>query len=170
MRLLFISIILMFSSTLSAQEKEWIEHKSEESKISFKFPNKVQILNKELNGIKSQVFQTKDLTCIFGIVASRFEKYDFSREPITDIYKEMKEGSLFDKTAVLLNEHSSIYNKMLVKDIKYSILHKKMEYTYYKRFIFRGHYIYQISIGAMNRHTNELEAKKEKFFNTITFL
>lgn len=170
MRLLLVSIILTFSYTLTAQDKGWIEHKSEESKISFKFPNKVQVLNKELNGIKSQVFQTKDLTCVLGIVASKFEKYDFSHEPIADIYKEMKEGSLIDKSAVLLNEHSTIYKRMLVKEIKYSIFYKKMEYTYYKRFIFRGHYIYQISIGAMNRHTKELEAKKEKFFNSITFL
>lgn len=133
-------------------------------------PNKIQVLKKELNEIKSQVFQTKDLTCVYGIVASKFKDYNFSRQPITDIYKEMKEGSLFEGSAILMNEHSTIYKKMLVKEIKYSTLHQKTEYTYYKRFIFRGNYIYQISIGAMTRHANELDANKEIFFNTINFL
>lgn len=170
MRLILLSILICFTSLLNAQSIEWSKHKSEESKISFKMPNKIQILNKELNSIKSQVFQTKDLTCIYGIVASRFKKYNFSKEPINDIYKEMKAGSLYDNSAILLDEHSTIYKKMLVKEIKYSTVHQKTEYTYYKRFIFRGHYIYQISIGAMSRHANELEANKEIFFNTINFL
>lgn len=162
--------MIFISSSLSAQEDKWIEHTSTESKISFRFPNKVQILDRELNNITSKVFQTKDLTCVYGIVASKFKDYNFSKQPITDIYKEMKEGSLFDKSSVLLDEHSTIYNKMLVKEIKYSILHKKMEYIYFKRFIFRENYIYQISIGAMSRHSKELEANKEILFNSINFL
>lgn len=170
MRIILFSILIFFSSILSAQTEDWIEHKSDVSKISFKMPNKIQILKNELNGFKTQIFQTKDLTCLYGIVASKLEDYDFSHQPVEEFYKGMKEGSLYDTSAILLNEHSTIYKKMLVKEIKYSTLYKRSEYTYFKRFIFRGNYIYQISIGAMSRHANELEANKEKFFNTVIFL
>ncbi|MGB5989915.1 MAG: hypothetical protein WBG43_09265 [Marinifilaceae bacterium] len=170
MRLFMLSILLFITSTISAQEKEWTLHKSEECKISFKMPNNVQRLKKENNNIKSDIFQTKDLTCTYGIVASYFDKQNFSRQPIDGLYKEMKKGSLLEDSSILLSEQSCVYQKMLVKEIKYSALFKKMEYIYYKRFFFKGPFIYQISIGGAGRHSRELEANKEIFFNSITFL
>lgn len=132
-------------------------------------PVRHQHLNKELNGIQSEIFQTKDLTCVYGIVASNFKKTDFSKQPIEKIYQAMKEGSLLERSAVLKSEQSVAYKKMLVKEIKYSVIRKKKEYIYYKRFIFRKNFSYQISIGAFHRHLNELEANKEIFFNSIDF-
>lgn len=169
MRLFMLSIIIFISSSLYAQEKEWTLHKSEKCKISFKMPNYVQHLKKE-NNFKSDIFQTKDLTCTYGIVASYFDKQNFSRQPIEGLYKEMRKGSLLDDSSILLNELSCVYQKMLVKEIKYSCLIKNIEYIYYKRFVFRGPFIYQISIGSAGRHTRELEANKEIFFNSIIFL
>lgn len=170
MRLFIFSILICFTSLVSAQEKEWLKHSSEESKIDFKMPNIIQLINKSNNGIKSQVFQTKDLTCIYGIVASKFENQNFSEQPIDEIYKEMKSGSLLEDAAIFESEQTFVYQKMLIREIKYTTLHKGMEYTYYKRFVFRGSFIYQISIGAATRHTQELEALKEIYFNSIKFL
>jgi hypothetical protein len=170
MRLFILSILLCLSTLLFAQEKKWIEHKSEVSKISFKMPNELHVYNKENNGIKTTIFQAKDLTCMYGVVASFFGKQDFTHQPIDEIYKEMKEGSLLEDAAIFVSEQTCVYQRMLVKEMKYTTLHKGMEYTYYKRFIFRGSFIYQISISAATRHTQELEAQKEIYFNSFTFL
>jgi len=169
MQFILLSVLFSFLSLSSPDNDQWIQTISERSKISFKMPVKHQLLKKELNGIESQVFQTKDLTCVYGIVASEFKNTDFSQQPIDEIYKAMKEGSLLDKSTVLLSEISLPYKKMLIKEIKYSILRKKKEYIYYKRFIFRKSFSYQITIGAYHRHVNELEANKKIFFNSIDF-
>lgn len=170
MQTFILSIIFSILSVFSADKDDWITTKSKESNISFKMPVKNQVLKKELNGITSEVFQTKDLTCVYGIVASKFKDTDFSTQPIDKFYKEMKEGSLTDRSAKLISEITLPYHKMLVKEIKYSIIYNKMEYIYYKRFIFRGNYSYQIVIGAYRRHIHELDANKEKFFNSVNFL
>ena len=58
---------------------------------------------------------------------------------------------------------------MLIKEIEYTILKDKYEMTYFKRFIFRENYIYQISIGGRTRHQDIILEEKEIFFNSITF-
>lgn len=58
---------------------------------------------------------------------------------------------------------------MLIKEIEYTILKDKYEMTYFKRFIFRENYIYQISIGGRTRHQDVILKEKEIFFNSITF-
>ena len=58
---------------------------------------------------------------------------------------------------------------MLIKEIEYSIIKDKHEMTYFKRFIFRDNYIYQISIGGLNRYTETLLKQREIFFNSFTF-
>lgn len=41
--------------------------------------------------------------------------------------------------------------------------------TYFKRFIFKNKYIFQISIGGRSRHRDIIEAEKDIFFNSISF-
>ncbi len=161
--------IFSFLSLLSPDSKEWIRTKSNTSNISFKMPLKHQHIHSNQNGIQSEIFQTKDLTCVYGIVASKFKNTNFNQQPIDKIYNVMKEGSLLEQSAVLKSEQTVAYQKMLIKEIQYSIVKEKMEYIYYKRFIFRNNFVYQISIGAFNRHLNELEANKDIFFNSIKF-
>ena len=169
MQFILLSFIFSFLSLSNPDIDPWIQTSSESSEISFKMPVKHQLLQKELNGIESEVFQTKDLTCVYGIVASKLKNTDFSKQPVDEIYKAMKEGSLIDKSVILLSEISLPYKKMLIKEIKYSIMRKNKEYIYYKRFIFRKSFAYQITIGAYKRHINELEANKKIFFNSIDF-
>ena len=52
---------------------------------------------------------------------------------------------------ILLEERSVAYQKMLGKEIEYTQMVGKHEYTYFKRFFFRGKYIYQIAIGGPSR-------------------
>lgn len=169
MQYIILSLLFSFLSLFSPDKQQWISTTSLSSNIIFKMPVKHQVLKKELNKIESEVFQTKDLTCVYGIVASKFKNTDFSQQPIEDIYKVMKEGSLVDNSSVLLSEISLPYKKMLIKEIKYSIIRKNKEYIYFKRFIFRKSFVYQITIGAYQRHINELEANKKIFFNSIDF-
>lgn len=169
MQYILISFIFSFLTMFSPDKDQWIQTNSDSSKISFKMPIKHQRLEKELNGIQSEVFQTKDLTCVYGIVASKFKNANFSNQPVEQIYKAMKDGSLLEKSATLISENSLAYKRMLIKEIKYSVIREKKEYIYYKRFIFRKSFAYQISIGALHRHINELEANKKIFFNSIDF-
>jgi hypothetical protein len=58
---------------------------------------------------------------------------------------------------------------MLGKEIEYTQLVGNLEYTYYKRFFFRGKYVYQIAIGGPSKLKQLLNDKKNFFFNTFEF-
>jgi len=170
MRIFFTTILLCISTIVSAQTKEWKTHKSDSCHIEFKVPNTLVKSRKDLNGIKSTLMETKDLTCIYSITASKFKGYDFSKGNNNDYYQELKKGSLIERSSILLDEHSLAYNRMLAKEIKFSIIINKSEYIYYRRFFFRDNFIYQITIGGMRRHIVDIEANREIFFNSIIFL
>lgn len=73
------------------------------------------------------------------------------------------------KTAILKKENTVPCEGMLIKEIEYSVMKDKFEMTYFKRFIFRENYIYQISIGGRTRHLDMIEKEKEIFFNSVSF-
>ena len=172
MKKLYISILLCFLlvSSLSAQV-DWVKSGSEKSKISFELPDNPIVQDKELNGIKIEVFSYKDAATVFGVVASDFSAVglNFTYSDPTEFYKEMKEGSLVVGNSILITENSIAYQKMLGKEIVYTQLVGKHEYTYYKRFFFRGKFIYQIAIGGPSRMKQFLVDKKNLFFNTFEF-
>lgn len=170
MRIFFITILLCISTILSAQTKEWKTHKSDSCYIQFKVPNTLVVSRKDLNGIVSTLMETKDLTCLYSITASKFKGYNFSKGNNNDYYQELKKGSLIDHSSILIDEHSLAYKKMLSKEIHFSLIINKAEYIYYRRFFFRDNFIYQITIGGMRRHLTDIEANKERFFNSIDFL
>ncbi|WP_321280069.1 hypothetical protein [Marinifilum fragile] len=173
MRKFILICILSFAwiSGVVAQE-EWKKIESEKSKIRFSIPDQPIVHNKDLNGISIEVFSYKDAVTVFGIVASDFSKVgiDFSYSDPSEYYEEMKEGSLVSSGTILLEERSVAYQKMLGKEIEYTQMVGKHEYTYFKRFFFRGKYIYQIAIGGPSRMKRILLDKKNLYFNSVEFL
>lgn len=168
--MLIIKLLLFFSSLLPTDAR-WQRIQTEQH-ISFLFPNNVQKLHKEINGIHSYIYQTKDLTCVFGVVCSDFsnQKISFSDpDNILAIYEQLKKGSIDMETAILKNEQTVPYENMLIKEIEYSIIKDKYEMTYFKRFIFRNNIVYQITIGAKTRHLDILKEEREIFFNSLSF-
>lgn len=168
---MFIVKLLLIFSFLPVSGSELWKRTDTKEHISFLLPNTVQSLKQENNGIISHIYQTKDLTCVFGVVCS-----DFSNSPVilTDetapvIYEQMKQGSLNINTAILKDEKTVPYENMLIKEIEYSILKDNYEMTYFKRFIFRNNMVYQISIGGRSRHREYIIKGREIFFNSIQF-
>lgn len=169
MMILF-KIFLLTLTLLPVEDIKWQRVDTEEQ-ISFLFPNYPQKLQKLVQGIPSTIYQTKDLTCVTGVVCSDLSSKNIKLDNETAMlfYEELKKGTLAMETAILKNESSVPYENLLIKEIEYSIIKGKYEMTYYKRFIFRDNYIYQISIGGRTRHLDILQKEREVFFNSITF-
>ncbi|WP_251621245.1 hypothetical protein [Odoribacter lunatus] len=165
-----LKLLLIFSLFIPDGNELWKRTETEEH-ISFLFPNAVQSLTQETNGIRSRIYQTKDLTCVFGVVCSDFSN---SPLPITDetapiIYEQMRQASVGMETAILKDEKTVPYDNMLIKEIEYSILKDNYEMTYFKRFIFRDNMVYQLSVGGRSRHREYILKAREIFFNSIQF-
>lgn len=170
MFLLKLLLIFSFFSTAGNSNELWKRTDTKEH-ISFLFPNTVQSLTQESNGIVSHIYQTKDLTCVFGVVCS-----DFSNSPLKItaettplIYEQMRQASVGMESAILKDEKTVPYDNMLIKEIEYSIIKDNYEMTYFKRFIFRDNMVYQISIGGRSRHREYIQKGREIFFNSIQF-
>ncbi len=162
--------ILLIALSLFVTDGKWVRVNTSEQ-ISFLFPNTPQKLQQKINGIPSTIYQTKDLVCVAGIVCSDLsvKKIKMTKEVAQALYEELKAGTLSIETAILKNEITVPYDNMLIKEIEYSVIKDKHEMTYFKRFIFRNDFIYQISIGGQNRYTETLLKQREIFFNSITF-
>lgn len=139
--------------------------------ISFLMPHRPEKLQRFTNGISSNVYQTKNITTVFGVVCSDFTSKDLkiTNENAQRLYEELKKGSLFMETAYLKNEKTIPYDNMIIKEIEYSFFKGDYEMTYFKRFIFRDNYVYQITIGGRSRFLEQIELEKEAFFNSISF-
>lgn len=162
--------ILFIALTLLPTDGKWQRVKTNEQ-ISFLFPNNPQKLNKMMNGIPSTIYQTKDLTCVTGVVCSDIssKKIKLTDDMAQTLYEELKNSTLNYEKATLKKEITVPYENMLIKEIEYSIVKDKYEMTYFKRFIFRENYIYQISIGGRSRHIDIIKDERETFFNSINF-
>jgi len=169
-KLLLFTVLISSFSSVQAQIN-WTKTKSEKSKISFKLPETPNIRNQELNGIKSEIFSHRDAANIYGIVASDFSAIDvdFNHSDPSEYYEQMKEGSLLSSDALLVSEQSVVYKKLLGKEIVYTMMLGKHEYTYFKRFFFKDQFIYQFTIGGPTRMKQVLLDKKMIFFNSIQF-
>lgn len=166
---LLINLIFLLTALLPADGK-WQRVKTTEQ-ISFLMPNAPEKLKKTVNGIPSIIYQTKDLTCVAGVVCTDMasKNVQLTGEMAQAIYEELKKGTLAMETAILKKETTVPYEGMLIKEIQYSVIKDKYEMTYFKRFIFRENYIYQISIGGRTRHMDIIQKEREVFFNSITF-
>tara|TARA_R110001583_G_scaffold1342_2_gene11021 strand:+ start:17370 stop:17906 length:537 start_codon:yes stop_codon:yes gene_type:complete len=164
-------VVLLSICTTGFAQLDWVKIKSEKSKISFELPETPNLRNQELNGITSEVFSHRDAANIYGIVASNFSglELDFDHSDPTEYYNQLKEGSLLSSNARLISEQSVSYKRMLGKEIVYTLMVENLEYTYFKRFFFKGQFIYQIAIGGPTRMKQVLLDKKQIFFNSIQF-
>lgn len=167
--MLIIKTLLILFLLLPVESK-WQRINTKES-ISFLFPNNVQKLNRAINDIPSVIYQTKDLVCVLGVVCSDFSKKEIAlnNENVLKLYEQLKQGSISMETATLKAEHTVPYENMLIKEIEYSIFKDNYEMTYYKRFIFRNNFVYQLSIGGRTRHLNLIKEEREIFFNSVNF-
>lgn len=170
-KLIYVLVIILLSNASLLAQINWETVNSEKSKISFDMPGEPIVQNKQLSNILIQVYSYKDATSVYGIVASDFTKLglDFRHSDPTEYYEEMKAGSLVSGDAILISEQAVAYQKMLGKEIIYTQLVGRHEYTYYKRFFFRGKYIYQIAIGGPSRMKKILIDKKNLYFNSLVF-
>lgn len=167
--MLVLKILFIVTSLLQPDSRWQRIHTDQE--ISFLLPNNPQKIEKVINGIPSTIYQTKDLTCVAGVVCSNIsaKKIKMTTEYAQAFYEELKKGTLSLETAKLVEEKTIPYDKMLIKEIQYTIFKDNYEMTYFKRFIFRDNYIYQISIGGRTRHLTIIEEERETFFNSISF-
>lgn len=167
--MLLIKILLLFLPLLPAHSN-WLRIETEQH-ISFLFPYKPESLRKTINNIPSYIYQTKNLTTVFGVVCSDLgaKGIEIDNENVQRLYQELKTGSLSMESAYLKEERTIPYDNMIIKEIEYSIFKDNHEMTYFKRFIFRDNYVYQITIGGRTRFLNEIKAEKEVFFNSISF-
>ncbi len=164
-------MVFVFALTQVQAQVKWEKTISEKSKISFSLPEKPNIQHKDLNGIQSQVFSYRDAITVFGIVVSDFsaKQFNFDNSDNSAFYEQMKQSSL-NKKCKLVVENTIPYEHLLGKEIIYTEMIGKKEYTYYKRFFFRKHFAYQIVIGGPSRFKQILIDKKRIFFNSIAFL
>lgn len=162
--------LLFLLSVLLPQSDGWQRIETDQG-ISFLFPNRAQHLKKETNGVISDIYQTKDLACVLGVVCSDFsnQQIELNRENTLALYEQLKNGSVDMETAILKNERTVPYENMLIKEIEYSIIKDKYEMTYFKRFIFRDNIVYQITIGGRTRLLDILQKEREIFFNSVYF-
>jgi hypothetical protein len=171
-KLRILSFVVLFSiCTTGFAQLDWVKTKSEKSKISFDLPETPNVRNQELNGITSEVFSHRDAANIYGIVASDFSSLglDFNHADPTEYYNQLKEGSLLSGDTRLISEQGVSYKRMLGREIIYTMMVGNLEYTYFKRFFFKGKFIYQITIGGPTRMKQVLLDKKQIFFNSIQF-
>ncbi len=170
-KIIITTIAVVFTFSVTQAQVKWKKTISEKSKISFSLPDKPHIQNKEIDGIQTQVFSYRDAATVFGIVASDFsaKKFNFNNSDHTEFYEHMKKSSLNAKCKLVV-ENSIPYQQLLGKEIIYTEMIGKKEYTYYKRFFFHNHFIYQIVIGGPSRLKQVLIDKKRFFFNSVTFL
>ena len=165
-----LKILLLALSLITPEETTWVRVNAPEG-ISFLFPNAPQKITKNVDGIPTVIYQTKDLACVTGVVCSDLSAKHLRMDGkmALQIYENMKAATLEMETVVLRDEMTVPYDNMLIKEIQYSITKDNHEMTYYKRFIFRDNHIYQINIGAQNRYSDLLEKEREIFFNSVTF-
>lgn len=162
---------LILLITLLPVDSRWQKIETNQH-ISFLFPNTSQTFKRTINGIPSTVYQTKDLVCVFGVVCSDFSSkfpQAMTPEEALLIYDELKKGSVETEGSKLKKENNIPFENMLIKEIEYTFMKDKYEMTYFKRFIFRDNFVYQVTIGGKTRYMNDVVSEKDIFFNSIKF-
>lgn len=152
------------------KKEEWVKIQGDPY-ISFFFPNPGERLKKDVNKMRSWIFQTKNDTCVFGVVCTQLtkEKGVLDAYTINQLYLALKKESVSMPTAILREEKNIPGKQFDIREIYYTIMNDKQEMTYYKRFIFRDNCMYQITIGAPSNQLKALERQKKKFFDSVKF-
>lgn len=154
-----------------SQVEGWVRVESQSYSYSCSLPAEPKREKKELNGVHVEKLQYSDVANVFGVVVSDFSGVgvNFANYDNSEYYQAMKQASLVTGDAILVSEQSVAYKNMLGKEIVYTLMVKGKEYTYYKRFFFRNHLVYQLVIGGPSRLKKLLLDKKDLFFNSLNF-
>jgi hypothetical protein len=166
-----LKFILIGLLAFTQQKEEWVKIRGD-YQISFLFPSRGERVKKDVNNIRSWIFQTKNVTCVFGVVCTQLtkEKGTLDAYTLNQLYIAMRKESVSMPTAKLVSEMRLPSKNAEIWEICYTVKKDLEEMTYFKRFIFRDNCMYQVSIGAKTKDLKEMEPQKTKFFNSITFL
>lgn len=169
--------ILRGDNIVSLQKKsdkqnieKWYEYKSV-SGLSFLMPVGAQRLTKSAEHFDSEIFQTKNNTCVFGIVCTDFSKLKEAVLPenYEKLYSQLKLASVSMETLNLVSEKEISNDSVFIKEIEYTIVDDGFQMTYFKRFMFKGTYVYQASIGGRTRHIEQIVKEKGIYFDSMKF-
>lgn len=165
-----LKFILIGLIAFTQQKEEWVKIKGD-YQITFLFPSRGERLKKDVNNIRSWIYQTKNATCVFGVVCTQLtkEKGVLDAYTLNQLYIAMRKELIAMPTAKVLSEKRIPSKNTEIWEINYTVEKDKEEMTYFKRFIFRDNCMYQVSIGAKTQDMEELEPQMRKFFNSVVF-
>lgn len=165
-----LKFILIGLLAFTQQKEEWVKIKGD-YQITFLFPSRSERLKKDVNNIRSWIYQTKNATCVFGVVCTQLtkEKGVLDAYTLNQLYIAMRKELVAMPTAKVLSEKRIPSKNTEIWEINYTVVKDKEEMTYFKRFIFRDNCMYQVSIGAKTEDMEELEPQMRKFFNSVVF-
>ena len=168
--MLILKIILIGFLCLAPEKDGWVGINGD-NYISFSFPSRGERFKKEVNNMRSWIFQTKNITCVFGVVCTQLtkEKGVLDEYTINQLYISMKKESVSMPTAKLTGEKRIPDTETDIREISYTIMKDGEEMTYFKRFIFRDNCMYQLTIGGKTEDLEELNSQRDKFFNSVKF-
>ena len=95
-----LKIILIGILCLAPEKDGWVRINGD-NYISFSFPSRGERFKKEVNNMRSWIFQTKNITCVFGAVCTQLtkEKGVLDEYTINQLYISMKKESVSMPTA-----------------------------------------------------------------------
>ncbi len=168
--MLIFKILFICFLCQTPEKSDWVRINGD-NYISFSFPSRGERFKKEVNNIRSWIFQTKNVTSVFGVVCTQLtkEKNVLDEFTINQLYISMKKESVSMPTAKLVEEKKIPDLNLDIREISYTILKNGEEMTYFKRFIFRDNCMYQLTIGGKTEDIEEIKLQKDKFFNSVKF-
>lgn len=90
-----LKFILIGLLAFTQQKEEWVKIRGD-YQISFLFPNRGERVKKDVNNIRSWIFQTKNATCVFGVVCTQLtrEKGLLDAYTLNQLYIAMRKESV----------------------------------------------------------------------------
>ncbi|MBP3420541.1 MAG: hypothetical protein J6K74_08140 [Marinifilaceae bacterium] len=169
---LFITVFFIATISLSAQNNntgEWHKVESGEG-VTFTMPGEVSKEVSIQDGVPTYIFKSRDLNCIFGVVCSNFSDKPEMLKPEYhgSLVEILKSGSIpKEEYGKLAAEKLVQKESPLIYEINYTTEKNKIQWSYIKRFIITNSHIYQFTIGAKTRNTDQLKFEAMLFFDSI---
>lgn len=172
---LFITVFFIATISLSAQNNntgEW--HKVETGEgVTFTMPGEAVHEFSIQDGVLTHIYKSRDLNCIFGAVCANFsnKKEMLAPEYHGSLVEILKLGSIpKEDYGKLVSEKLIQKDAPLIYEINYTTESNKIQWSYIKRFIITDSHIYQFTIGAKTRNTDQLKFESTLFFDSIELM
>ena len=164
---LLIGIMLWNSNP---ETEDWVHIRTKQN-ITFLFPSRGEQTKQDAGQLKAWIYRTGNADCIFSVVCTpaTLSQGSLSGAQVQRIYNEMRDGSVDMPDTELKEEKRIPAEGMYIRQICYTVTSAEQEYTYYKRFIFRGNYIYQLTIGGKSANLPEWRPQIARFFDSVAF-